>query len=161
MISDRRSSLATIRLLQVSVLDQNENFTDGDIHLILSMLTGSAPGYTTLFNFLLEHWHTVKERFNDKTYIWDAIVNFATSSFNTQDGYDMVNKFYLDHVDDFESAAAIIKKSLEIIKEETRWNMENVPMIDAWLMENLSKEDLDAITSTAAPSTTTVPLTTD
>lgn len=144
------------------MLDQNENFTDADIHLILSMLTGSAPGYTTLFNFLLEHWSTVKERFNNKTYIWDAIVNFATSSFNTQEGYDMVNKFYLDHMNDFESAAAIMKKSLEIIKQETKWNEANVPVIDTWLKENLSKEDLDAITSTSAPSTTTtVPVITD
>jgi len=123
------------------------------------MLTGSASGYTTLFNFLLEHWSTVKERFKDKTYIWDAIVNFATSSFNTEEGYDMVNKFYLDHADDFESAASIIKKSLEIIKEETRWNEANVPVIDAWLKENLSKEDLDAIVSTSVPSTTIVPIT--
>ncbi|XP_011344155.1 aminopeptidase N isoform X2 [Ooceraea biroi] len=144
------------RLLQVSVLDQNENFTDADIHLILSMLTGSAPGYKTLFNFLLEHWSTVKERFSNKTYSWDAIVSFATSSFNTQEGYAMVNQFYLDHINDFESAAALIKKSLEIIKEETRWNEANVPVIDGWLKENLSKEDLDAITSTSAPSTATV-----
>jgi len=143
----------------VSVLDQNENFTDADIHLILSMLTGSAPGYTTLFNFLLGHWSTVKERFNNKTYIWDAIINFATSSFNTKEGYDMVNKFYLDHTDDFESATSIIKKSLEIIKEETRWNEANVPVIDAWLKKNLSKEDLDAIVSTSPPSTTIVPIT--
>ncbi|XP_020279836.1 aminopeptidase N isoform X2 [Pseudomyrmex gracilis] len=152
------------RLLQVTVLDQNENFTDADIHLIFSMLTGSATGYKTLFNFLHEHWYTVKKRFESKAYLWDGIVNFATSSFNTQEGYDKVNKLYMDHRDEFESADAIIKKALTIIKQETKWNEENVPVIDTWLNENLSKEDLDAIatsTSTENSSITTVPTTTD
>lgn len=154
------------RLLQVTVLDQNENFTDADIHLIFSMLTGGATGYRTLFNFLHHNWYTVKERFENKTYLWDGIVNFATSSFNTQEGYDLVNKFYMDHQDEFESADVIIKKALKIIKQETKWNEENVPVIDAWLQEHLSKEDLDAIAaSTTATSTTlssiTVPTTTD
>ncbi|XP_072760401.1 aminopeptidase N [Anoplolepis gracilipes] len=153
------------RLLQVTVLNQNENFTDADIQLIFSMLTGSATGYRTLFNFLHEHWHTVKERFQNKTYLWDGIVNSATSSFNTQEGYDMVNQFYIDHQNEFESAEAIIRKALRIIKQESiKWNEENVPVIDAWLTENLSKEDLEAIaaaTSTSTLSTTAVPTTTD
>lgn len=124
------------------------------------MLTGGATGYKTLFNFLHQHWYTVKERFENKTYLWDGIVNFATSSFNTQEGYDMVSKFYMDHQDEFESADAIIKKALKIIKQETKWNEENVPVIDGWLEENLSKADLDAIasssTSTSSFSTSTV-----
>jgi aminopeptidase N len=148
------------RLLQVAVLDQNENFTDADINLIFSMLTGSATGYKTLFNFLLEHWYTVKVKFENKTFLWDGIVNFATSSFNTQEGYDMVNKLYIDHQDEFESADAIIKKALRIINQETKWNEENVPVIDAWLMKHLSKEDLEAIAAlTSSLSTTTVPTT--
>jgi len=152
------------RLLQVAVINQNENFTDADIHLIFSMLTGSATGYKTLFNFLHEHWYTVKERFENKTYLWDGIVNFATSSFNTQQGYDKVNRFYMDHQNEFESADAIIKKALRIIKQETKWNEENVPVIDMWLTENLSKEDLEAIansTSISTLSTTAAPTTTD
>lgn len=155
-------SVLRYRLLQVTVLDQNENFTDADIHLIFSMLTGSATGYKTLFNFLHEHWYTVKERFENKVYLWDGIVNFATSSFNTQEGYDKVNKLYMDHRNEFESADAIIKKALTIIKQETKWNEENVPVIDTWLNENLSKEDLDAIAaSTESSLITTVPTTTD
>lgn len=152
------------RLLQVAVLNQNENFTDADIHLIFSMLTGSATGYKTLFNFLNEHWYTVKERFENKTYLWDGIVNFATSSFNTQEGYDRVSQLYMDHQNEFESADAIIKKALRIIKQETKWNEENVPVIDTWLTKNLSKEDLETIastTSTSTLSTTAVPTTTD
>lgn len=146
------------------MLDQNENFTDPDIHLIFSMLTGSATGYKTLFSFLIQHWYTVKERFQNKTYLWDGIVNFATSSFNTQEGYDMVSKLYMDHQNEFETADAIIKKALKVIKQETKWNEENVPVIDAWLKDHLSKEDLDAIiasTSTTVLSTTTIPTTTD
>ncbi|XP_011162237.2 aminopeptidase N [Solenopsis invicta] len=150
------------RLLQVAVLDKNENFTDADIHLIFSMMTGSATGYKTLFNFLLEHWYTVKEQFGNKTFLWDGIVNFATSSWNTQEGYDMVSKFYTDHQDEFETADAIIKKALRIINQETKWNNDNVPVIDRWLMKNLSKEDLETIAaSMSAPilSTTSVPTT--
>lgn len=153
------------RLLQVAVLNQNENFTDADIQLIFSMLTGSATGYKTLFNFLQEHWYTVKERFQNKTYLWDGIINSATSSFNTQEGYDMVSQFYVDHQNEFESADAIIRKALRIIKQESiKWNEENVPVIDNWLKENLSKEDLEAIaaaTSTPILSTTILPTTTD
>ncbi|XP_012234176.1 aminopeptidase N [Linepithema humile] len=138
------------RLLQEAVLDQNENITDTDIRLIFSMLTSSATGYKTLFNFLHEHWYTVKERFENKTTLWNGIVNFATSSFNTQEGYDMVNKLYTDHQDEFESADAIIKKALKNIKQETKWNEENVPIIDAWLNEMLSKEELDAIAASVS-----------
>lgn len=146
----------------MAVLNQNENFTDADIHLIFSMLSGSATGYKTLFSFLLEHWYTVKEQFQNKTFLWDGIVNFATSSFNTQEGYDMVNKMYMDHQNEFESADAIIKKALKIINQETKWNDENVPVINTWLMKNLSKEDLEAIaasTSASILSTTIVPTT--
>lgn len=149
----------------MAVLDQNENFTDADIHLIFSMLTGGATGYKTLFNFLHQNWYTVKERFENKTYLWDGIVNFATSSFNTQEGYDMVSKLYMDHQNEFESADAIIKKALKIIQHETKWNEENVPMIDGWLNEHLSKEDLETIAAstssvTSILFTTTVPTTT-
>ncbi|EFN67471.1 Aminopeptidase N [Camponotus floridanus] len=153
------------RLLQVAVLDQNENFTDADIQLIFSMLTGGATGYKTLFNFLQEHWYAVKERFQNKTYLWNGIINSATSSFNTQEGYDMVSQLYLDHQNEFESADAIIRKALRVIKQESiKWNEENVPVIDTWLKENLSKEDLETIaaaTSTFILSTTIVPTTTD
>lgn len=146
----------------MAVLDQNENFTDADVQLIFSMLTGSATGYKTLFNFLQEHFTTVKDRFKNKTYLWDGIVNSATSSFNTHEGYDMVSQLYIHHQNEFESADAIIRKALRIIKQESiKWNEENVPVIDAWLKENLSKEDLEAIAAATSISTTTVPTTTD
>ncbi|XP_011688674.1 PREDICTED: aminopeptidase N [Wasmannia auropunctata] len=152
------------RLLQVAVLNRNENFTDADIHLIFSMLTGSATGYETLFSFLYSHWYTVKEQFENKTFLWDGIVNFATSSFNTPDGYEMVSKLYTEHIDEFDSADAIIKKALKIINEETKWNQENVPVINDWLEKNLSKEELKEIYKVTTPAsvlnmTITVPTT--
>lgn len=147
----------------MAVLDQNENFTDKDTHMIFSTLAGGATGYRTLFNFLHQHWYTLKTRFENKTSLWDGIINFATSSFNTQEGYDMVNKLYTDHQDEFQTADAVIKKALRIIKQETKWNEENVPVIDAWLKVHLPKEDLEAIASAtsniSALSTTTVPTT--
>jgi len=69
----------------------------------------------------------------------------------------------MDHQDEFESADAIIKKALKIINQETKWNEENVPVIDNWLMKNLSKEDLEAIAASTSPSsilsTTNIPTT--
>lgn len=48
------------RLLNITILEENGNFTDNDIYLIFSMLTGGASGYTTLFNFLTDHWECIK-----------------------------------------------------------------------------------------------------
>lgn len=50
------------RLLNITVLEQNGNFTENDIYLIFSMLTGSANGYTSLFNFLKNNWDAIKIR---------------------------------------------------------------------------------------------------
>ncbi|KAJ8940801.1 hypothetical protein NQ318_007887, partial [Aromia moschata] len=50
------------RLLNITVLEQNGNFTDNDVYLIFSMLTGGANGYTSLFNFLRKNWDTIKIR---------------------------------------------------------------------------------------------------
>lgn len=50
------------KLLNITVLEQNGNFTDNDIYLIFSMLTGGANGYTSLFNFLRNNWDHIKIR---------------------------------------------------------------------------------------------------
>ncbi|XP_043264680.1 aminopeptidase N [Colletes gigas] len=133
------------RLLNVTILDQNENFTDSDIHLIFTMLTGGTAGYTTLFNFLNDHWDTVKQRFETKRALWDGIINSATSSFNTQEGLDMVSELYTNRRGEFDTADRIIQEALKIIKQETEWSEKNLQVIDNWLTENLPKEELDAI----------------
>ncbi|KAK2586542.1 hypothetical protein KPH14_011433 [Odynerus spinipes] len=144
------------RLLNVTILDQNGNFTDSDIHLIFSMLTGGAAGYTTLFNFLADHWDTVKQRFENKKHLWDGIVNSATSSFNTQEGYDMVSKLYESRQGQFETADSIIQEALNNIKQETSWSEKNLPVIEAWLDENLPKEKLQTIENAADSTSTTI-----
>ncbi|XP_066603300.1 aminopeptidase N [Prorops nasuta] len=133
------------RLLNVTVLDQNENFTNSDIHLIFSTLSGGAAGYKTLFYFLQDNWDFVKEKFENKTFLWDGIINSATSSFNSQEGYDMVSDLYTVRFGEFESAESIIKKALKRIKQETEWGEKNLPIIDAWLKENLPEDDLKLI----------------
>lgn len=50
------------RLLNITILEQNGNFTENDIFLIFSMLSGGSSGYTTLFNFLSENWEAIKIR---------------------------------------------------------------------------------------------------
>lgn len=50
------------KLLNITILEQNGNFTENDIFLIFSMLSGGSSGYTTLFNFLSENWNEIKIR---------------------------------------------------------------------------------------------------
>lgn len=50
------------KLLNITILEENGNFTDTDIVLIFSMLTGGSRGYTTLFDFLQSNWDTIKLR---------------------------------------------------------------------------------------------------
>lgn len=146
------------RLLNVTILDQNGNFTDSDIRLIFSMLTGSAAGYTTLFNFLADHWDTVKQRFEDKKHLWDGIINSATSSFNTQEGLDMVSELYDSHRGEFKSAENIIQEALKIIKKETEWSKKNLHVIDAWLTENLSPAELEMLKLQVPRNVTVAPI---
>lgn len=48
------------RLLNITILEENANFTENDIFLIFSMLSGSSTGYSTLFSFLQENWEAIK-----------------------------------------------------------------------------------------------------
>uniref|UniRef100_A0A182FIT5 Aminopeptidase n=1 Tax=Anopheles albimanus TaxID=7167 RepID=A0A182FIT5_ANOAL len=141
------------RLLTITVLEGNGNFTDNDISLIFKMLSGGSTGYTTLFNFLKDHWDTIKLRyvyalrylahqtdsfwdccrFKDRESLWDNMINSATGLFTTQEGYDLVSRLYVQHQGEFGTAEHIIEKSLKNIKEETKWSDENLPVIEQWL----------------------------
>ncbi|ETN63260.1 protease m1 zinc metalloprotease [Anopheles darlingi] len=121
------------RLLTITVLENNGNFTDNDISLIFKMLSGGSTGYTTLFNFLKNNWDTIKLRFNDRESLWDNMINSATGLFTTQEGYDLVSRLYVQHQGEFGTAEHIIEKSLKNIKEETKWSDENLPVIEQWL----------------------------
>lgn len=50
------------KLLNITILEQNEHFTENDIILIFSMLSGGSNGYTTLLQFLEKNWAAIKIR---------------------------------------------------------------------------------------------------
>lgn len=67
------------------------------------------------------------------------MISSATGSFNTQDGFEKVQKLFTDHRGQFGSAEHIIEKNLKNIKEESKWSDENLPVIEKWLDEHLSR----------------------
>lgn len=125
------------RILNITILEENGNFTENDIFLIFSMLSSGSSGYTSLFNFLSTNWEIIKQKFENKTNLWDNLISSSTGSFTTQEGYDMVSTFYVQRQGEFGSAEHIIEKSLRNIKEETKWSNENLPVIEKWLVNFL------------------------
>jgi len=121
------------KLLNITVLEENGNFTDNDIYLIFSMLTGGANGYTTLFNFLEKNWDTIRIRFEKKPHLWNSLITSATTVFKTQEGLDMVSELYLEKQGEFGTADFVIERALKNIKEETKWSNDNLPVIEKWL----------------------------
>lgn len=130
------------RLLNLTVLEDNGNFTDNDISLIFKMLSGGSNGYMALFKFLQQNWETIKLRFKDRESLWDNLINSATGLFTTQEGYDMVSQLYVQRQGEFGTAEHIIEKSLKNIKEETKWSDENLPVIEKWLDTFLNQHKL-------------------
>ncbi|KAI5638662.1 hypothetical protein NE865_08718 [Phthorimaea operculella] len=128
-----------MRLLNITVLEGNGNFTETDIFLIFSMLTGNPQGYTTLFRFLESNWDILKEKYQSKTNLWDNLITSATSQFTNNVGLEMVTGLYMAHQDQFGSAEHIIEKSMRHIKEEAKWSAENIPTIEKWLDEYISR----------------------
>lgn len=49
-----------IKLLNITILEENGNFTENDIFLIFNMLSGNSAGYGNLFIFLKDNWDTIK-----------------------------------------------------------------------------------------------------
>ncbi|XP_047528651.1 aminopeptidase N [Vanessa atalanta] len=130
------------KLLNITVLEGNGNFTETDLFLIFSMLTGNSQGYTALFHFLNDNWDVLKEKFSSKTNIWDNLITSATSQFTTQAGLELVSNLYVAHQGEFGSAEHIIEKSMRNIREEAKWSAENLPVIEKWLDDYLSKADV-------------------
>lgn len=50
------------KLLNITLMEGNGNFTETDLFLIFSMLTGSSDGYTTLLGYLSENFQFLKEK---------------------------------------------------------------------------------------------------
>ncbi|XP_044740664.1 aminopeptidase N isoform X2 [Chrysoperla carnea] len=129
------------RILNITILEDNGNFTETDIYLIFSMLTGGASGYTTLFHFLKNNWEIIKVRFENKPHLWDSIITSATNVFTTQEGLDMVSELYVQRQGEFGTAEYIIEKALRNIKEETKWSDENLPVIEKWVDNYLEQQN--------------------
>ncbi|CAG9815486.1 unnamed protein product [Phaedon cochleariae] len=129
------------KLLNITVLEQNGNFTDNDIYLIFSMLTGGANGYTSLFNFLRKNWDTIKIRFEEKPHLWNSLITSATTVFKTQEGLDLVSELYVERQTEFGTADFVIEKALRNIKEETKWSNDNLPVIEKWLDQYIIMND--------------------
>uniref|UniRef100_U5EY25 Aminopeptidase n=1 Tax=Corethrella appendiculata TaxID=1370023 RepID=U5EY25_9DIPT len=132
------------KLLNLTVLENNGNFTDKDITTIFRMLSGASSGYTTLFHFLQNNFDTIKVRFENRENLWDILISASTGAFTTQEGYDMVSQLYVRRHGEFGTAEHIIEKSLKNIKEETKWSDENLPVIEKWLdnyLKNINTVD--------------------
>ncbi|XP_014203652.1 aminopeptidase N [Copidosoma floridanum] len=134
-----RDPVKVERLLEVAIVERNGNFSDADIHLIFSMLASNANGYRSLFNFLRDKWDVAKERLDGKKSLWTSLVQSATGSFNSQEGYDLVSKLHESRKNEFEGAEGFVPEALEKIKQETRWSENNLPAIEKWLDEHLAK----------------------
>ncbi|XP_034944906.1 aminopeptidase N isoform X2 [Chelonus insularis] len=126
------------RLLNVTILDQNSNFTDSDIQLIYSTLSGSTTGTVILFDFLVRHWTITKEAFGKKEHLWNGIINSATS-FSTQEGYDRVSQLYEDRQKKGDSVAAVLGDIMVDLEEKVNWHNENLPAIGNWLNSHVKK----------------------
>ncbi|KAK5649362.1 hypothetical protein RI129_000391 [Pyrocoelia pectoralis] len=128
------------KILNITILEQNGNFTDNDIYLVFSMLTGSSSGYTTLFNYLTKNWNGLKKAFENKPQLWNSLITSSTSVFKTQEGLDMVTKLYKNKQHDFGTADFVITKAIKNIKEEAKWSNDNLPVIENWLQKYLNLE---------------------
>lgn len=51
-----------IRLLNVTILEENGNFSENDAFLIFNMLSGGSAGYKTLLQFVQDNWDTIKAK---------------------------------------------------------------------------------------------------
>ncbi|XP_023943502.2 aminopeptidase N [Bicyclus anynana] len=129
------------KLLNITLLEGNGNFTETDLLLIFSMLTGSSQGYTTLFHFLSNNWEVLKEKYSSKANVWDNLIKAATTEFTTQEGLDLVSNLYVAHQGEFGSAEHIIEKAMRNIREEAKWSAENLPVIEQWLDEYLKSSE--------------------
>ncbi|XP_045766151.1 aminopeptidase N isoform X1 [Maniola jurtina] len=131
------------KILNITLLEENGNFTESDLLLIFSMLTGSPQGTSALFHFLANNWELLKERYSSRTNVWDSLISCATSRFTTQEGYDLVSNFYVEHKGEFSSAQHIMEKALRNILEETKWSADNIPVLERWLDNYLQNTEME------------------
>ncbi|XP_050667556.1 aminopeptidase N [Leptidea sinapis] len=122
------------KLLNISIIEGNGNFSETDLNLMFSMLTGDQAANSVLLNYLDKHWDFLKTKFRSKTNLWDNLISDATGGrFTTQGDLDSINKLYVAHQGEFGSAEHIIEHNIKNIREEVKWSAENIPVIEKWL----------------------------
>ncbi|XP_067015197.2 aminopeptidase N [Anabrus simplex] len=130
------------RILNVSVLEENSNFTDSDLRHIFNVLTSSAQSYTALFNFVSLNWDSIKQRCEGKLGLWEYLIDRAITNFKTQEGLDLVSELYVSRMGQFGTAEPIVEEALRTIKEEAEWSNENLPVIEQWLDAHTDAENV-------------------
>ncbi|XP_054081884.1 aminopeptidase N isoform X2 [Zeugodacus cucurbitae] len=120
-------------LLNLTLLQNNPLFSNGDLFMIIRTLTKESVGYKTLLEVLSKNWMEINVRFQNNTDLWDNLINSATGMFTSQEGYDKVRQLYTTFRGEFKSAEHIIQTSLRNIKEEVKWSNEAIPDIEKWL----------------------------
>ncbi|CAH2070892.1 unnamed protein product, partial [Iphiclides podalirius] len=131
-----------VRLLNITLLEGNGNFTEMDLFLINNMFSDSPQAYTTLFHFIEDNWDLVKEKYYNRTNLWSHLISTATSYFTTKAGLDLVTRLYVAHQGEFGPAEHIIEKSIRNIKEESRWTSQNLPIMEDWLDSYLDRNGI-------------------
>nr|XP_033335064.1 aminopeptidase N [Megalopta genalis] len=114
------------RLLHV-IFEKNGNFSDSDIRLIFTTLTGDAVFTSVLSNFLTKHWDTVKPRFENNTQGWNkGIMDLISSVFNNSSS-----------TQEEEKTASSVIVDMSSMTYEKEWELKNLPVIESWLNEYL------------------------
>lgn len=57
------------RLLNITVIEENGNFTETDVFLIFNMLSGSSLSGKALFNFLHDNFDIIKARYVERVFL--------------------------------------------------------------------------------------------
>ncbi|XP_068631174.1 endoplasmic reticulum aminopeptidase 2 [Battus philenor] len=135
------------RLLNITLIEENGNFTEMDLFMINNMFSHSPQAYTTLFHFIEDNWDVIKEKYYNRTNLWSHLISTATTYFTTKSGLELVTGLYKAHQGEFGPAEHIIEKSIRNIKEESRWTSHNVPIMEKWLDSYLERNAITGITT--------------
>ncbi|XP_013142020.1 PREDICTED: glutamyl aminopeptidase [Papilio polytes] len=128
-----RDKTKITRLLNITLLEGNANFTEMDLFLINNMFANSPQAYTTLLQFISDNWDIIRERYNTKSNLWSHLISTATSHFTTEAGLELVRSLQTAHKGEFGPAEHIVEKSIKNIKEECQWSAQNLPIMEKWL----------------------------
>ena len=131
------------KILQSVIFNEDNQFSENDINMVLLSVTTTGNGYKALYDFLVKNWQHLKHIFSNKHQIWDKIVYSATSSLKTDEELVLLQHFFNEKETQFDSAEVDIKRSLKHAKQENQWIHQNLPVIESWLNMHLTNERKD------------------